>query len=251
MSRRLRTHHVEPLVCSRGEPSTRFMNLARHGQASSCFGIAAHASPPQTQRRKHPTHTVRAVRTKEDSNMSRLVVVSNRVATPTETKGSAGGLAVGVFGALKDSGGVWFGWSGDVVSESVANSGPTLDAGRRRDLRDRRPAEEGLRPVLPRLFERDALAGLPLSQRSGRLRPRGICRLSPRQFVARAQGDQAAGTRRHHLGPRLSPDSVRRGAALRRRDESHGIFPAHSVSVAANPAQHSAARGTREVAVLL
>ncbi|WP_321964706.1 alpha,alpha-trehalose-phosphate synthase (UDP-forming) [Paraburkholderia sp. J7] len=58
--------------------------------------------------------------------MGRLIVVSNRVATPTETKGSAGGLAVGVFGALKDSGGVWFGWSGDVVSETVANAGPTL-----------------------------------------------------------------------------------------------------------------------------
>src|ERR1700733_4735722 len=61
--------------------------------------------------------------------MSRLVVGSNRGASPTETKGSAGGLAVGVFGALKDSGGVWFGWSGDVVSESVANSGPTLVEG--------------------------------------------------------------------------------------------------------------------------
>src|ERR1044072_8481503 len=61
------------------------------------------------------------------TNMGRLIVVSNRVATPTETKGSAGGLAVGVFGALKDAGGVWFGWSGDVVSETVANAGPTLE----------------------------------------------------------------------------------------------------------------------------
>jgi trehalose 6-phosphate synthase len=59
--------------------------------------------------------------------MGRLVVVSNRVATPAETRGSAGGLAVAVFGALKDTGGVWFGWSGDVVSETVANAGPTLE----------------------------------------------------------------------------------------------------------------------------
>ncbi|CAH2802233.1 MAG: Alpha,alpha-trehalose-phosphate synthase [UDP-forming] (EC [uncultured Caballeronia sp.] len=59
--------------------------------------------------------------------MTRLVVVSNRVASPIETKGSVGGLAVGVFGALKDSGGVWFGWSGDVVSDSVANQGPKLE----------------------------------------------------------------------------------------------------------------------------
>jgi trehalose 6-phosphate synthase len=58
--------------------------------------------------------------------MSRLVVVSNRVATPTESKGSAGGLAVGVFGALKDTGGVWFGWSGDIVAEGAANAGPEI-----------------------------------------------------------------------------------------------------------------------------
>ena len=58
--------------------------------------------------------------------MGRLIVVSNRVATPNETKGSAGGLAVGIFGALKHTGGIWFGWSGDVVSEAVANAGPTL-----------------------------------------------------------------------------------------------------------------------------
>ena len=59
--------------------------------------------------------------------MSRLVVVSNRVATPTESKGSAGGLAVGVFGALKDTGGVWFGWSGEIASEALANAGPQLE----------------------------------------------------------------------------------------------------------------------------
>ncbi|MGI4983687.1 MAG: alpha,alpha-trehalose-phosphate synthase (UDP-forming) [Janthinobacterium lividum] len=58
--------------------------------------------------------------------MSRLVVVSNRVATPTESKGSAGGLAVGVFGALKDTGGVWFGWSGEIVGEGTANAGPEI-----------------------------------------------------------------------------------------------------------------------------
>ncbi|MGI4813692.1 MAG: alpha,alpha-trehalose-phosphate synthase (UDP-forming) [Janthinobacterium lividum] len=58
--------------------------------------------------------------------MSRLVVVSNRVATPSESKGSSGGLAVGVFGALKDTGGVWFGWNGDVVTEAVASTPPKI-----------------------------------------------------------------------------------------------------------------------------
>ncbi|MEG0800674.1 MAG: alpha,alpha-trehalose-phosphate synthase [Citrobacter sp.] len=48
--------------------------------------------------------------------MSRLVVVSNRIASPDD-KGSAGGLAVGVLGALKTAGGLWFGWSGEIGNE--------------------------------------------------------------------------------------------------------------------------------------
>ncbi|MCT4706003.1 alpha,alpha-trehalose-phosphate synthase [Enterobacteriaceae bacterium H16N7] len=46
--------------------------------------------------------------------MSRLVVVSNRVAPPDDKNGEAGGLAVGILGALKAAGGLWFGWSGEV-----------------------------------------------------------------------------------------------------------------------------------------
>ncbi|RZA25523.1 MAG: trehalose-6-phosphate synthase, partial [Lysobacteraceae bacterium] len=48
--------------------------------------------------------------------MSRLVVVSNRVAVPGESR--AGGLAVGLLGALKERGGLWFGWSGKVTREA-------------------------------------------------------------------------------------------------------------------------------------
>ncbi|MCW2244663.1 trehalose 6-phosphate synthase [Azospirillum fermentarium] len=47
--------------------------------------------------------------------MSRLVVVSNRVAPVEEGKQAAGGLAVAVLAALKRTGGIWFGWSGTVV----------------------------------------------------------------------------------------------------------------------------------------
>ena len=46
--------------------------------------------------------------------MSRLVVVSNRIAPPDDKKASAGGLAVGIMGALKAAGGLWFGWSGEI-----------------------------------------------------------------------------------------------------------------------------------------
>ncbi len=45
--------------------------------------------------------------------MSRLVVVSNRVADPRKT--AAGGLAVALGDALATTGGLWFGWSGQVV----------------------------------------------------------------------------------------------------------------------------------------
>ncbi|HYD29821.1 MAG TPA: alpha,alpha-trehalose-phosphate synthase (UDP-forming) [Azospirillaceae bacterium] len=48
---------------------------------------------------------------------SRLVVVSNRVAPVDEGKQATGGLAVAVLAALKKSGGVWFGWSGEVSAE--------------------------------------------------------------------------------------------------------------------------------------
>ena len=46
--------------------------------------------------------------------MSRLVVVSNRVALPGETR--AGGLATGLLAALSERGGLWFGWSGRSVN---------------------------------------------------------------------------------------------------------------------------------------
>ncbi len=47
--------------------------------------------------------------------MSRLVVVSNRVAPIQEGEATAGGLAAGVLDALRQKGGIWFGWSGTVT----------------------------------------------------------------------------------------------------------------------------------------
>ncbi len=48
--------------------------------------------------------------------MSRLVVVSNRVAPIKEGSTASGGLAVAVLSALRETGGVWFGWSGEVTA---------------------------------------------------------------------------------------------------------------------------------------
>ncbi|HEX6141162.1 MAG TPA: alpha,alpha-trehalose-phosphate synthase (UDP-forming) [Geminicoccaceae bacterium] len=52
--------------------------------------------------------------------MSRLVVVSNRVTPITGSKAAtAGGLAVGVLSALRETGGIWFGWSGETTEAST------------------------------------------------------------------------------------------------------------------------------------
>jgi trehalose 6-phosphate synthase len=50
--------------------------------------------------------------------MNRLVVVSNRVG-PLNDAATAGGLAVGIGDALRERGGVWFGWSGKSSEEGT------------------------------------------------------------------------------------------------------------------------------------
>jgi len=46
--------------------------------------------------------------------MSRLIIVSNRVQPPSgEGGGNQGGLAVALSAALRESSGIWFGWSGE------------------------------------------------------------------------------------------------------------------------------------------
>jgi trehalose 6-phosphate synthase len=49
----------------------------------------------------------------------RLVAVSNR-AGPVKGAAAAGGLAVGLVGALHDHGGLWFGWSGKIAAPGKA-----------------------------------------------------------------------------------------------------------------------------------
>ena len=48
--------------------------------------------------------------------MSRLVIVSNRVADPR--KPAAGGLAVALGESMKQTGALWFGWSGKIIEEA-------------------------------------------------------------------------------------------------------------------------------------
>ncbi len=52
--------------------------------------------------------------------MGRLIVVSNRVTPLSGSKATAaGGLAVGLLDTLRETGGIWFGWSGDQTDNSV------------------------------------------------------------------------------------------------------------------------------------
>ncbi len=59
--------------------------------------------------------------------MSRLVVISNRIADPRKT--AAGGLAVALSDVLNSTGGLWFGWSGKIAPEGSADTVHTHQAG--------------------------------------------------------------------------------------------------------------------------
>ena len=62
--------------------------------------------------------------------MNRLVVVSNRVAPVRRGgTGAEGGLAVAMQGAMKDRGGVWFGWSGNTVAHDSSQA-KVIETGR-------------------------------------------------------------------------------------------------------------------------
>jgi trehalose 6-phosphate synthase len=63
--------------------------------------------------------------------LSRLVVVSNRVSTPSrDGRTQAGGLAVAIRAVLKDSPGIWFGWSGRIVEAREQIETTTHEQGR-------------------------------------------------------------------------------------------------------------------------
>jgi trehalose 6-phosphate synthase len=62
--------------------------------------------------------------------MNRLVVVSNRVPSPALSGNQAGGLAVALEGLMEKRGGVWFGWSGDIVDDTPAAAARTVEIDR-------------------------------------------------------------------------------------------------------------------------
>ncbi|HEU0072007.1 MAG TPA: trehalose-6-phosphate synthase [Alphaproteobacteria bacterium] len=61
--------------------------------------------------------------------MSRLIAVSNRVTVADGRPASTGGLAVGMLAALRESGGIWVGFSGE-TSDMPADAPKRFNAGR-------------------------------------------------------------------------------------------------------------------------
>jgi trehalose 6-phosphate synthase len=53
--------------------------------------------------------------------VSRLVCVSNRISLPRRGA-TPGGLAVGVLAAMREQGGLWFGWSGETSADTAAKT---------------------------------------------------------------------------------------------------------------------------------
>ena len=97
---------------------------------------------------------------------------------------TAGGLAAGVLDALKQKGGIWFGWSGEITEDAAAAAhvertvgSITLDTGR--------SGSQRLRRVLPRLRQRHAMANAALSGRPCALRLGGVFRVSPGEHAVR------------------------------------------------------------------
>lgn len=62
--------------------------------------------------------------------MSRLIVVSNRISAPApEGASSQGGLAMAMSAALRQSSGIWFGWSGNAIDEFTGQISMQREAG--------------------------------------------------------------------------------------------------------------------------
>ncbi len=59
--------------------------------------------------------------------MNRLVVISNRVTVATDKKARAGGLAVALQDALREHGGLWFGWSGKTSQKPLSQPAMVTD----------------------------------------------------------------------------------------------------------------------------
>ena len=102
----------------------------------------------------------------EPASAGRLVVVSNRVADLSAGH-QAGGLAVALAESLGESGGIWFGWSGEIAPELTTRQ-PTSSRSAGVTTATIALDPEEHESYYHRLRQPRALAALPLPPRSGR-----------------------------------------------------------------------------------
>jgi trehalose 6-phosphate synthase len=153
--------------------------------------------------------------------VSRLVVVSNRVAIPGEN--APGGLAVALQAALGERGGVWFGWSGKSVRGTSGNVHEQQDGGIRYITVDLSRAD--VDDYYNGFSNRTLWPLLHFRLEPGRLRPRHPRGLPTRQRAVRRYPGPAVARGRHRLDPRLPLDPAGRAAARTRRDLPDGLLP--------------------------
>ena len=94
----------------------------------------------------------------------RLILISNRVAIPTDTSHRAGGLEVVLAPTLKRYEGVWFGWSGHVVPPEQVSTKTIQKSSQSYVLTD---LSEGSSRILQRLCQQRAVAHPALPHRPG------------------------------------------------------------------------------------
>ena len=161
----------------------------------------------------------------DTAGRGRLVVVSNRVVRPV---GKALNPAASPWRSgrrSQASGGIWFGWSGDVADGRRCEPAPQSPADRQRFHRHHSAHPGGARQLLSRLRQPLPLAALPLPARPGRSQHRAETGYYRREPALRQGAVAAARARRHDLGARLPPHSARPPiCAQQRRDEPIGFF---------------------------
>ena len=181
--------------------------------------------------------------------LSRLIVVSNRVAPIDEGKASTGGLAVAVLAALKKVGGIWFGWSGEVVGAPQAapelfQSGKLTYATIDLSQRDYEEYYNGFAnsTLWPLFHYRLDLTEFNRRTYAGYLRVNSLfaTRLAPL-----LEPDDMVWV------PRLPPDPVRRAAAADGLRPAHGFLPPYAVPGAGDPGLAAQSRGDDPLAVCL
>ena len=98
---------------SAGKPHAKPPATTKAPATAEAPSVSVAKVPPNT---KAPAGTKMAATAK--AHGGRLIVVSNRVG-PLKDTGRAGGLAVALVDTLRRTGGLWFGWSGDVSEQGT------------------------------------------------------------------------------------------------------------------------------------